>query len=85
MPVELPKIDAKDVMMSTACYYAHENGELAEFTKPDFVIITGESGDCYTGRWLTGVGFSGVRFPKDKTRAMTDDERQQYEQMRIFI
>ncbi|HWT01166.1 MAG TPA: hypothetical protein VN256_13035 [Pyrinomonadaceae bacterium] len=83
MSVILPKPEADTVMMATACYYgmAGEEDKLDTFSKADYAVIDGEDGDCYVGHWLAGLGIHGVRFPKETTRPMNEDERARFADM----
>ncbi len=71
------KYDQGYYMMANQCVY-HHTGELDQFSKYDIVIVFSEDAENYIGNWVTGFGFVGVRFPKDTTRPLTDEEADYY-------
>lgn len=42
--------------------------------EPDYFVAWEEVDDHYIGNWITGFGFINVRFPKDTSRPVTDEE-----------
>lgn len=54
----------------------HKLGDLSRDS--DICRVTEEDDDNYYGMWLTGYGFFNVRFPKETTRDMTDEEFEKY-------
>jgi hypothetical protein len=41
---------------------------------PDYFWVDEVDDDNYIGRWVTGFGFINVRFPKETSRELTDEE-----------
>ena len=41
---------------------------------PDYFWVDDVDDENYIGRWVTGFGFFGVRFPKETSRELTDEE-----------
>jgi hypothetical protein len=46
--------------------------------EPDLAIIGSEDVENYIGNWQTGFGFINVRFPKETTRELTEEEKTFY-------
>lgn len=42
--------------------------------EPDYFAAWSETDENYVGNWITGFGFFDVRFPKDTSRPVTDEE-----------
>lgn len=40
----------------------------------DYFVVDEELDNFYLGRWVTGLGFFNVAFPKATSRPVTDDE-----------
>ncbi len=60
-------------MKATAAH--HQLGDLSS-SVPDWCVVTEEDEDNYYGRWVLGMGFFNVRFPKATTHELTaEDER----------
>lgn len=68
------KIDAK-YMMATKAF--HKLGEISS-DEPDICIVNEETETDYIGNWVYGIGFFGVRFPKETTRELTEAEKAEY-------
>ena len=58
-------------MMATKAY--HKLGDLSR-KDVDLCIIESEDEENYIGRWVSGFGFFRVKFPKETTRELTEDE-----------
>lgn len=60
-------------MMATKAF--HKLGDISSDT-PDLCYIKHTSIDekYYIGSWVTGFGFINVKFPKESTRELTDEE-----------
>jgi hypothetical protein len=61
------------IMIATTAL--HQLGDISR-DEPDFCIIYSEADDAYIGRWLEGLGFENVRFPKETTRDLTSEEQE---------
>ena len=59
-------------MMATKAY--HQLGDISNDI-PDLCIISNEDKDNYYGSWKFGYGFYNVRFPKDTTHDLTQEEK----------
>ena len=59
-------------MMATKAI--HQLGDISSNT-PDLCMITNEDESDYIGNWVAGLGFIGVRFPKETTRELTQEEK----------
>ena len=44
----------------------------------DLCVIHREEETDYIGEWVTGFGFMEVRFPKETTRELTEDEKEKW-------
>jgi hypothetical protein len=62
-------------MMATKAI--HLTGDVSR-DKPDLAYIRQETDTHYIGQWEAGFGFINVKFPKDTTRELTDEERAYY-------
>jgi len=62
----------------------HMLGDISR-EKFDYFWIDSEDDESYYGAWVTGFGFINVRFPKDTTRELTEDERLFHETHRVVI
>lgn len=51
----------------------------------DLAIIHGEDGPFLIGNWVTGLGFVNVRFPKDTTRELNQEEKDFYNKQVVNI
>lgn len=60
----------------------HQLGDLSRDV-PDLACIYGEDGDDWIGAWVTGMGFTNVRFPRAACRELTAEERQRY--ARLYV
>jgi hypothetical protein len=59
-------------MMATKAY--HQLGDISRET-PDLCTINREDKNNYYGAWKSGLGFYDVRFPKETTRDLTQEEK----------
>lgn len=50
---------------------------------PDLAWMESEDEENFYGRWLTGIGFINVKFPKDTVRPLTDEEVAHYNTKRV--
>lgn len=75
-------MDSIRYMMATKAI--HQLGDISS-DEPDLCYIEAEDGENYIGRWATGFGFVGVRFPKSTTRELTEEEREMYQKRRIVM
>ena len=69
------KID-KYMIATTAI---HKMGDISREIDPDEPMenlcrVTEEYDDEYRGMWVLGLGFFGVKFPKETTRELTQEE-----------
>ncbi len=69
-------------MMATKAI--HKLGDISS-DHPDLCFIKEEDEDNYIGNWVTGYGFINVKFPKETTRELTQDEKDRYNKMAIRI
>jgi len=83
---KLPSID-KYMIATTAI---HKMGDLSrEFDKDDTLEnlcrVTKESDTDYYGMWILGMGFFNVKFPKETTRELTEEEIEYCNTKRVGI
>lgn len=59
--------------------------QLGDISRPDgdLALISDEDKSDWIGSWMTGFGFINVRFPKETTRDLTDEEVEKYEKRSI--
>lgn len=69
-------------MMATKA--EHKLGDISRGA-PDLCVIQGETENAYIGNWVTGFGFIDVRFPKETTRPLTDEEKERFGKMYIQV
>lgn len=69
----MKKIDK--YMMATKAI--HQLGDISSDT-PDICRVHEEHDEHYVGEWVTGLGFINVKFPKETTRNLTEDEIEKY-------
>ena len=69
-------------MMATKAI--HKLGDISRDSE-DLCIIYDEDEDNYIGEWVTGVGYIKVKFPKDSTRPLTEEEITKYNKMWVRI
>ena len=62
-------------MMATKA--THQLGDISS-PEPDICRIESEDDDNYIGRWVCGMGFVDVKFPKSSTRGLTSEEVEHY-------
>lgn len=70
----MPKIDR--YMMATTAQ--HQLGDISS-DDPDICHVHEETETDYIGSWVTGLGFINVKFPKETTRELTEEEILKYE------
>jgi hypothetical protein len=58
-------------MMATKAI--HKLGDISS-DSPALCVIHSEDEENYIGNWVTGFGFIGVKFPKETTRELTQEE-----------
>ena len=58
-------------MMATKAI--HKLGDISS-SEPDICRIESEDDENYIGRWVCGMGFVHVKFPKSSTRKLTSEE-----------
>ena len=69
-------------MMATKAF--HQLGEISS-DSPDICIVRSETETDYFGNWVFGLGFFGVRFPKESTRELTEAEVQEYNGQKLAM
>lgn len=69
-------------MMATKAI--HKLGDISR-DEEDLCLIHSENKESYIGSWVTGYGFIEVKFPKETTRDLTQDEIEKYNSMHIQI
>ena len=62
----------------------HKLGDISR-NKPDLCIVHDEDEKNYIGNWVTGFGFINVKFPKNTTRELSEEEKERYHGMQIAI
>lgn len=62
----------------------HKLGDLSR-EEPNLCYVHSEDDHNYIGNWVTGFGFINVKFPKDTTRNLTEDEIVKYNKTYIQI
>ena len=58
-------------MMATSAI--HKLGDISR-NEPNICVIYNEDDENFIGNWVYGLGFVDVKFPKNTTRELTDDE-----------
>lgn len=76
----MKKIDT--YMMATKAI--HKLGDISS-NIPDLCYVYEEHDDHYIGNWVTGYGFVHVKFPKETTRKLTQEEINKYSKKYIQI
>lgn len=69
-------------MMATVAH--HKLGDISR-DKPGLCHVYDQDESNYYGMWSFGFGFFDVRFPKDTTRELTDEEISHYSEMNLVI
>lgn len=69
-------------MMATKAM--HKLGDISR-DDPDICVVFEEDDENYIGNWITGFGFVNVKFPKETTRDLTEEEIEKYDGMGIQI
>ncbi len=69
-------------MMATTAI--HQLGDISR-EDDDLCCITSEDDKNYYGMWITGFGFFDVKFPKETTRELTEEEIQKFNKMSVKI
>lgn len=62
-------------MMATKAI--HKMGDISRDSE-DICYVHKEKDDHYIGNWITGYGFIEVKFPKETTRELTEEEIEYY-------
>lgn len=69
-------------MMATTA--KHQLGDISR-DEEDYCYIKEETKGWYRGSWVTGYGFFNVRFPKETTRELTEEETKFVQNQRLVI
>jgi len=69
-------------MMATIA--KHQLGDISRDNE-DYCYVRDETKGWYRGNWAEGYGFYNVKFPKETTRELTDEEREYIENTRLVI
>jgi hypothetical protein len=69
-------------MMATKAI--HKTGDISS-DDPDLCVVNSEDEEYYIGSWVTGFGFINVKFPKETTRELTEEEKDRYNGMLFQI
>jgi hypothetical protein len=69
-------------MMATKAI--HMLGDLSR-KEADICVISEEDKENYIGSWVFGFGFFGVKFPKETTRELTQEEIDKYNKVYLQI
>lgn len=72
---------SKYMMATTAI---HKMGDISS-DFPDICHVYDEDELNYYGMWVFGFGFFDVRFPKETTRNLTDEEIKKYDKTYVQI
>lgn len=62
-------------MMATTAI--HKLGDISR-DEPDLCIVYKEDEENYIGNWVEGFGFIEVKFPKETTRPLTEEEKKSH-------
>jgi hypothetical protein len=62
----------------------HMLGDISR-KEEDLCIISKEDEENYIGMWVTGFGFFDVKFPKETTRELTQEEVNKYNETYVQI
>lgn len=63
-------------MIATKAF--HQLGNISS-NIPDLCVVNGEDDENYYGFWVTGFGFYDVRFPKETTKNLTEEEVEKFD------
>jgi len=63
-------------MMATKA--EHLTGDISRDV-PDLCRVNSETSTHYIGSWIEGYGFVNVKFPKETTRELTEEEIERYD------
>lgn len=69
-------------MMATKAI--HKCGDISR-DEPELCRIYAEDGENWFGSWVEGFGFFDVKFPKETTRELTDDEINHFKKQNLYI
>lgn len=69
-------------MMATVAL--HQMGDISN-PEPDICIVTEETDTHYIGNWVYGLGFFNVKFPKETTRDLTEEEKIHYNGQKLVM
>ena len=75
------KMEDKHMMGTVAL---HQLGDISS-DEPDICVIYGDDGDYWVGQWIYGYGFFNVRYPKETTRELTEEEYNKYNDRGLAI
>lgn len=81
-PIKIKKENDSKYMMATKAI--HKMGDISR-DEPDLCHIYRETETDYIGSWVTGFGFFDVKFPKETTRELTQEEIEKYNKISIQI
>ncbi len=70
-------------MMATIAF--SKVGDDISRKEPDLCTINKEDDDNYYGMWITGIGFFDVKFPKETTTELTEEEKERFTGKTIAI
>lgn len=76
------KLAKPQYMMATKAF--HQLGEISS-EEPDICIINEEDEDHYIGSWVFGLGFFGVKFPKETTHHLTEADVKKYDGLKLSM
>lgn len=69
-------------MMATEAI--HQLGDISS-DEPDLCVVHDEDEENYIGNWVIGFGLGNVKFPKNTTRELTEEEKEHYYGMQVVI
>ena len=72
----------KKYMMATKAI--HQMGDISR-DEEDLCVVFAEDKENYIGNWVTGFGFIEVKFPKETTRELTNEEVKEYNKTYVQI
>lgn len=71
------KTELKQPRYMMATKAIHQLGDIGRDT-PDLAVVFSEDESNYIGNWVCGLGFVDVKFPKETTRELTEEEHQKW-------
>lgn len=69
-------------MMATKAF--HKLGDISSDV-PDLCVVEEETETEYIGNWVFGLGFFGVRFPKETTMDLTEEDKAKYNGLKLSM